>query len=260
MLQVRVIPCLLLRDGSLVKTVKFKDPGYIGDPVNAIKIYNEKEVDELIFLDITASRERRSPRFDTVREIADECFMPLTYGGGIRTVDDIREIFNIGAEKVCLNTAALHNPDFIGEAAATFGNQSIVVSIDVKKAFRGKYEVYNHVTGKSANIDAVDFAVKAEHLGAGELLVTSVDKEGTWEGYDVELLKKITSCVSVPVIANGGAGSIEDFARAVTAGGASAVAAGSMVVYQKKDLGVLINFPGRDILDELFFKDPMRSQ
>ncbi|MBN2227232.1 MAG: imidazole glycerol phosphate synthase subunit HisF [candidate division Zixibacteria bacterium] len=252
MLQVRVIPCLLLRDQSLVKTVKFKDASYIGDPVNAIKIYNEKEVDELIFLDITASRERRRPPFETIREIADECFMPLAYGGGITSVEDIREIFNIGVEKVSLNASAMYNPELIRDAAEIFGSQSVVVAIDVKKNLWGKYEVYNHVTGKSAKFDPVEYALRMEALGAGEFLVTSVDQEGTWEGYDTQLLKRITSAVHVPVIAHGGAGNIDDFARAVAVGGASAVATGSMVVYQKKDLGVLINFPRRDALDDVF--------
>jgi len=251
MLQVRVIPCLLLRDESLVKTVKFKNPSYIGDPVNAIKIYNEKEVDELIFLDIAASRERRRPPFEKIREIADECFMPLAYGGGITTIEDIREIFNIGVEKISLNASALQNPELVREAAEVFGAQSVVVAIDVKKSLWGKYEVYNHTTGKSAKIDPVEYARQMEQLGAGELLVTSVDKEGTWEGYDTELLKRITSSVNIPVIAHGGAGHIEDFARAVAVGGASAVATGSMVVYQKKGLGVLINFPKRETLDDI---------
>ncbi len=178
--------------------------------------------------------------------------MPLAYGGGITTVDDISVIFNIGVEKVSLNASALHDPELVRSAAETFGSQSVVVAIDVKKSLWGKYEVYDHVAGKSAKIDPVDYALRMEALGAGELLVTSVDKEGTWEGYDTQLLKRITSAVHVPVIAHGGAGNIEDFARAVAVGGASAVATGSMVVYQKKDLGVLINFPRRDALDDVF--------
>jgi len=252
MLIARAIPCLLLEDNSLVKTVKFKNPAYIGDPVNAIKIYNEKEVDELIFLDITASKENQPPPFQIISEIADECFMPLAYGGGITTIEDIRKIFNIGVEKVCLNNIALENPELVRETSQIFGNQSVVVSIDAKKSFLGKHSVYSHAKGKVLKMDVIDFAVKMEKMGAGELLITSVDKEGTWEGYDIDLIKKVTSAVNVPVIANGGAGSVDDFAMAVHESGASAVAAGSMVVYQKKDLGVLINFPKRQVLDEIF--------
>jgi imidazole glycerol-phosphate synthase subunit HisF len=252
MLITRVIPCLLLEDNSLVKTVKFKNPAYIGDPVNAIKIYNEKEVDELIFLDITASKEKHAPPFQIIAEIADECFMPLAYGGGITSIDDIRKIFNIGVEKVCLNTVVLENPELIREASQIFGSQSVVVSIDAKKSLLGKHSVFCHTQGRVLKIDVVEFAIRMEKMGAGELLVTSVDKEGTWEGYDIDLIKKVTSAVNIPVIANGGAGSVDDFAKAVHEGGASAVAAGSMVVYQKKDLGVLINFPKRQVLDEIF--------
>lgn len=248
----RVIPCLLFQNGSLVKTKKFKNPSYVGDAINAIKIYNNKEVDELIFLDILASKENRNPNLQIIKEIATECFMPLCYGGGLRNLNVLKEIFNIGVEKVSINTYAIENPDFIKQAAREFGNQSIVVSIDVKKNFLGKYEVYSKGGTVNTHLDPIDFAKKVEENGAGEILLTSIDKEGTWLGFDIELIKKITASVGIPVIANGGAGKLEDVKTAVIQGGAHAVALGSMVVYQKKDLGVLINFPKRSDLVKLF--------
>lgn len=251
MLKTRVMPCLLLKDGALVKTVKFKDPSYIGDPINAIRIYNEKEVDELIFLDITATLENRQPPFKVLAEIASECFMPVAYGGGIRRLEDIKEIFNLGIEKVALNSYAVENPDFIRAAADKFGTQSIVVSIDVKKKFLGRYEVYTNGGRKGTGLDPVKFAAQVAVLGAGEILLTSIDHDGTQTGYDLELIKKITSAVSVPVIACGGAGKLEDFGAAVNEGGASACAAGSMVVYFGRNRAVLINFPTRDELEQV---------
>lgn len=251
MLKTRIMPCLLLKDGALVKTIKFKDPSYIGDPINAIRIYNEKEVDELIFLDITATLENRQPPFKMLAEIASECFMPVAYGGGIRRLEDIKEIFNLGIEKVALNSYAVEDPGFIRVAADKFGTQSIVVSIDVKKKFLGRYEVYTHGGRKGTGLDPVKFAAQVEALGAGEILLTSIDQDGTQEGYDLELIKKITDTVSVPVIACGGAGKIEDFVAAVKQGGASACATGSMVVYFGRNRAVLINFPTRDELEQV---------
>lgn len=251
MLKIRVIPCLLLKDGGLVKTVKFREPIYISDPINAVRIYNEKEVDELIFLDITATSENKKPPFKIISEIASECFMPLTYGGGIRSLEDIKKIFNLGVEKVCINSYAVENPLFIKSASDIFGGQSIVVSIDVKKNLFGKYEVFAFGGRKSTGLDPVNFAVQMEQVGAGEVLLTSIDRDGMWEGYDVELIKNVTAAVNIPVIACGGAGKIEDFAYAVKEGNASAVAAGSMIVFQGKGLGVLINFPTKDELQTI---------
>jgi cyclase len=243
MLKTRVIPCLLLRETSLVKTVKFGRFGYIGDPANTVRIFNELEVDELIFLDITATKDCRKPKFKILKEIADECFMPLCYGGGIRTIEDMKAIYEIGLEKISINTYAASNPEFITIAADMFGSQSIVVSIDVKKNLWGKYEVCTIGGTKHIKRDPVEYAIQMEKCGAGELLLTSIDREGTWNGYDVELVKSITKVVSIPVIANGGAGNVEHIGSVIRNGGASAVAVGSMVVYQAKDLGVLVNFP-----------------
>ena len=251
MLQARVIPCLLLRNKALVKTIKFKDATYVGDPINTVRIYNEKEVDELIFLDITATSELKEPPYKIIEEIASECFMPFTYGGGIRNLEEIKNILSLGVEKVAINSHASERPNFIKEASDALGNQSIVASVDVKRNRRGKYEVYTHGGTKSAKSDPVEYAKKMESMGAGEILLTSIDRDGTMEGYDIELIQSVSSAVSIPVIACGGAGHVDDFAEAVNLGGASAVAAGSMVVYQGKNRAVLINFPTRSDLDRV---------
>jgi cyclase len=252
MLITRAMPCLLLKDGALVKTVKFRDPAYIGDPINAIRIYNRKEVDELIFLDITATQERRKPPFQVLSEIASECFMPVAYGGGIRDLSDIKTVFTLGIEKVALNSYAVENPRFVREAADRFGSQSIVVSIDVKQTRAGRHEVYTHGGRTATGLDPVAFAAEMERSGAGELLLTSIDRDGTQEGYDIPLIASVTGAVGVPVIACGGAGTVEDFGAAVREGGASACAAGSMVVYYGRNRAVLINFPTRQDLDRVF--------
>ncbi len=249
MLKTRVIPCLLLKDESLVKTVKFGKYGYIGDPINTVRIFNELEVDELIFLDINATKQKKSPNIKILQEIADECFMPLAYGGGIRTIEDAKKIFSIGIEKIVINSYAMEKPEFINELAQYFGNQSIIGSIDVKKNIFGKYEVYTHSGSKKAKINPVEWAVKLEKLGAGELILTSIAREGTWKGYDTEITKEVSESVRIPVIANGGASSIEDMRKVVKNAGASAVALGSMVVYQQKGMGVLVNFPDKKKLE-----------
>ena len=251
MLKVRVIPCLLYYKKGLYKTVKFKDPSYIGDPINAIKIYNEKEVDELILLDIEASVDNREPNYKLITEIASECFMPLAYGGGIKKLDEVKKILEIGVEKISLNTSAAINIQLVSEIANAFGCQSVIGSIDVKNNFFGKKEVVINRGKKSIKETPVKYAKILEEAGTGEILLTSVDKEGTWNGFDLDLILDITSSVKIPVIANGGAGSLNDIQYAVKNGGASAVAMGSMVVYQKKGMGVLINFPERKVLEEI---------
>ena len=242
MLNTRVIPCLLLQDQKLVKTVKFKNPDYIGDPINAVKIYNEKEVDELIFLDINATKEGREPPFEVIARIADECFMPFAYGGGITSITEMRSIFRIGVEKVAINNAAVENPSLIKEASDLFGSQSLIVAIDVKIKMFGGYEVVTKNGKNKTGMDPVVWAREVERLGAGEILLTAVDRDGTMDGYDTKLIKEVSASVNIPVIALGGAGNVQDFKEAVNAG-ASAVAAGSFVVYQGKNKGVLINFP-----------------
>jgi imidazole glycerol-phosphate synthase subunit HisF len=248
MLRVRVIPALLLRDESLVKTTRFKKFTYVGDPCNTVRIFNELEVDELAFLDIDASRSGRSPNLALLAEIADECFMPLSYGGGIRTLDDARRVFDIGFEKVVLNTSALEHPELITEIAERYGSQAVIVSIDVKRDWLGRERVWSLGGRKAAKLSAVEWAKAAEAHGAGELLLTAIDREGSWSGFDTVLTRSVAQSVDIPVIAHGGAGSIEHIRDVVTQGGASAVAVGSMVVFQKKNMGVLVNFPDQSAL------------
>ena len=242
MLRARVFPCLLLKNFSLVKTIKFESPKYIGDPINTVIIYNEKEVDEIAFLDITATIENRKPNFQFISEIASECFMPFAYGGGISTLEDIEKTISLGAEKAIINTHAIKNPSFIRDAANLFGSQSIIVAIDVKKNPLGEYKVYSHSEKKVTDFDSIRFAVQMEALGAGEIFLNSVDRDGTMEGYDTDLIKKVSEKLTIPLVACGGAGKIEDIGNAVRAG-ASAAAAGSMFIYQGKNRSVLINFP-----------------
>ena len=190
MLQKRIIPCLLLREGSLVKTIKFKKNNYIGSPVNTIRIFNELEVDELILLDILASRSNQSPDFKLIEEVAGECFMPLTYGGGIKTEAEVKKILSIGVEKVSINTSAVKNPSLIKNLVKTFGSQCIVGSIDIKKNFFGKNHIVINAGRENIKIDPIDWALKLERLGVGELLVTSINNDGTWKGYELDLIKK----------------------------------------------------------------------
>ncbi|WP_106793792.1 AglZ/HisF2 family acetamidino modification protein [Aquimarina sp. Aq78] len=254
MLLTRVIPCLLLKDDSLVKTVNFKKPSYIGDPVNTARIFNELEVDELTVLDITATNKNKQPDFKILSELANECFMPLAYGGGIRDFDSAKKLFEIGIEKVIINSYAFENPKFITQLAKHFGNQAVVVSIDVKKNKFGKYKVYSNSGKKKQKIDVVDWAKNLEELGAGEIILTAIHQEGTWKGFDTNLIERVSNAVDIPVIANGGASSIDDIKKAVNEGHASAVCLGSMVVYQNKGMGVLVNFPDRSKLTKALEK------
>lgn len=246
MLRPRLIPCLLFDDGSLVKTVGFSAPQYIGDPLNVVHIFNEKEVDEIVFLDIGATPKRREPDYETLRLIASEAFIPLAYGGGVRTVDQARAIFECGFEKVVLNTAAHSDPDLVPRLAATFGSQSVVVSLDVKKGIFGKYGVYSCGGRKKETGSVVEAALHMQNAGAGEILLTSIDRDGTWKGYDLDLIRLVAEAVSVPVVACGGAGSLADCGMAVSQAKASAAAAGSMFVFQKQGCGVLIRYPDYD--------------
>jgi imidazole glycerol-phosphate synthase subunit HisF len=248
MLSTRVIPCLQLVDESLVKTVQFNKPGYIGDPINTVRIFNELEVDELCFLDIRATTQKRDVNFKILQEIANECFMPLSYGGGIKDFETAKKILSIGFEKLVINTAAIEKPEFITQLAEYFGNQSVIVSIDIKKHTWDKYQIYSHDGTRKNKLKPIEWAKEVEKRGAGELLITSMNNDGTWKGYDIGLTKSIADAVNIPVIANGGAGSIEDIGDVVNLGGASATALGSMVVYQQKGMGVLVNFPDKDYL------------
>jgi len=243
MLKTRVIPCLLLKGQGLVKTLQFEDPKYVGDPINAVRIFNEKEVDELILLDILATAGQRPLQMKLISEIAGECFMPLCYGGGIRTLEQIKAILGLGVEKVAINACAVENPDLIRNAAEMFGSQSIVVAIDAKKHPADGYEVLTHSGKTATGIDVVKHAVRMEEIGCGEIFLNSVDRDGMRQGYDIDLIRQVSSAVSIPVIACGGAGSLSHIADAVRLGGASAVAAGSLFVFHGRHRAVLISYP-----------------
>jgi cyclase len=248
----RIIPCLLLRNNGLVKTVKFKESTYIGDPINTIKIFNEKEVDELFFLDIDATRLKREPPYELIQNIASECFMPFAYGGGIHSLYQIERIIKSGAEKVIINTHAYLENNFLKEAVHQFGSSTIAVSMDVKKEFLRGNVVYIKGGKQSTGTNPVDYAKKNESEGAGEILINSIDRDGVMEGYDIELIKSISGSVRIPVIACGGAGRLSDFSLAVKQGGASAVAAGSFFVFHGKRRAVLITYPSYSEISELF--------
>ena len=250
MLRTRIIPALLLRNESLVKTVRFGRFTYVGDPCNTVRIFNELEVDELIFLDIAATREGRAPNLKVLADIANECFMPLGYGGGIRSLDQAKAIFDIGFEKVVINTRAVEQPDFIAELAAQYGSQAVIASIDVKQGLGGRKLVRICSGRRRTSRDPVAWAKEVEARGAGEILLTSIDREGTWSGFDLDLVKSVADAVRIPVIAHGGGGSVEHIGAVVKRAGASAVALGSLVVFQKKGMGVLVNFPDRKQLEQ----------
>jgi cyclase len=251
MLRIRFIPTLLLKDASLVKTVNFSNHKYVGDPVNTVRIFNELEVDELVFLDIDASRLGRGPNFDILESIASECFMPLSYGGGLRDMTSVKNVMDIGFEKVIFNSITHEDLSFVERVAENYGTQAVVASIDVKTNIWGRSDVWTLSATKNTKKNPVEWAKKLEQSGVGEILLTSVDREGTWRGFDTDLTRAVAEAVNVPVVAHGGGGSVDDIARVIEIGRASSVALGSMVVYQKKGMGVLINFPDSAALDSI---------
>ena len=242
----RIIPCLLYDGSGLVKTVKFKNPSYVGDPINAIKIFNDKEVDEIIIIDINASRQKRKPNFDKIADMASEAFMPFAYGGGVKTFDDFAQLYKIGVEKVIVNSLIQENAELIKKVIDQYGAQAIVASIDFKKPLFGVKEPFSYL-GHKIKMTLIDYACYvANEIGVGELMLNSVDLDGTWEGYDYEVIDKILNRIEVPVIACGGCGSINDLKKILYQTNANAAAIGSMAVYSKKGMGVLINFPQRE--------------
>ena len=251
MLKTRVIPSLLIKNEGLVKTVKFSNPKYVGDPINAIKIFNDKEVDELIILDISSSKENREPNFKLINQISSECFMPLSYGGGIKNFDQAKKLFEIGIEKISLQTAAFNNFNIIEDIASKFGNQSVVISIDIKKNWLGKYELYCASNGKRIKKDWKQYLQDVVSAGAGEILLNSVDNDGTMNGMDLDLINIATSLVSVPIIVAGGVGSLKDI-KLAELNGASAVAVGSYFVFHGPHKAVLITYPEYKDLEQLF--------
>jgi cyclase len=252
MRRTRVVPVLLLKERGLVKTIRFKEPKYVGDPINAVRIFNEKEVDEIVIFDIFARRYNRSPDIEFIKEFASECFMPLCYGGGVQNIQQMESIFKAGVEKISLNSSAYKSMELVSQGAREFGSQSIVVSIDVKKTFFGKYRVAFAKGNKLciSGVDPMSYVQEAVDKGAGEILINSVDRDGTGAGYDLYLVSEISRLVDVPVVACGGAGKLSDFTDAVKAG-ASAVAAGQYFVFQGKYRAVLISYPDADSLNKL---------
>ena len=246
MSRARIIPVLLLSKGGLYKTQKFQKPVYIGDPINSVKIFNEKQADELILLDYTAGREKRSIDLAKIEEIAGEAFMPMAYGGAIKSFEDAKKVFDCGFEKVVLNSVLFSDISLLQKIASVYGAQAVVASIDVKKNFLGKYKVYYLSGTENSGKDPVEWAKELAQNGAGEIMLNCIEKDGTWQGYDEDLIQKVSAVVSIPVVACGGAGSFTDFEKAIQAG-ASAVAAGSMFVFQKKGMGVLISFPSQKL-------------
>lgn len=251
MLQKRVIPCLLFHKRGLYKTEKFKKPTYIGDPINAIKIFNEKEVDELIFMDIDATIEKREPNFQIIEDIASECFMPLCYGGGVKNVEQMKKIFSLGVEKISLSSVLYENPGLIKEAVEVFGSQSVIVTIDYKKDFLGRNKVYINNGRKCTKQNIEEVVQYVESLGVGEIVINAIDKDGVMGGYDIDILKMIKKKVNIPVIALGGAGSLDDVKNVFELAKVDAAACGSLFVYQGPLKGVLINYPSYQFMRKL---------
>lgn len=249
MLRKRIIPILLIHNGGLYKTEKFrlKSARYIGDPINAIKIFNEKEVDELVILDVDCSKNKLSPpNLKLIERMVSECFMPIAYGGGINNVDKARDIINVGVEKVVLNSHVLNDLDLISRTADLFGSQSVVVSVDVKRSLFGKLRIFDSSRGKNSNWDFQEYLLNIQSMGAGEILITSVDREGTFLGYDWDLLRELKGKIEVPCIINGGASDVSDFIRADMEYGYNSFAASSLFVYKGSKRGILITYPNYD--------------
>jgi imidazole glycerol-phosphate synthase subunit HisF len=252
MLRPRIIPSLLVHQKGLVKTVNFGNSKYVGDPINAVRIFNEKEVDELIVLDIDATVENREPDFNMIKNLAAECRMPFCYGGGVKTVEQAKKIINLGAEKVALSSAAIENPDLIKAIAKAVGNQSVVIVLDVKKVgLFGKYELFIHNGKKKTDKNLIEFAKLMEANGAGEIVVNSIDNDGVMKGYDLALIDKIRESISIPMTVLGGAGSLQDIGKVINKHGIIGVAAGSLFVFKGVYKAVLINYPSLEEKEKL---------
>jgi cyclase len=250
MLRPRIIPCLLVQKGGLVKTVGFDKPKYVGDPLNAVRIFNEKEVDELMVLDIDATRERRDPNYALIRNLAAECRMPLAYGGGVHTVEQFEQLVSLGVEKVAVSAAAVADPSLIEHAAARVGRQSVVAVLDVRRKGKG-WAVFTHNGSRATGLDAVAFAQKAEALGAGEIVVNSIDRDGQMKGYDLELVRAVRAAVTRPLTVLGGAGTLADVGGLVREFGIVGASAGSLFVFKGVYRAVLINYPSQAVKDKL---------
>lgn len=255
MLRPRIIPCLLVSNKGLVKTVRFKDPKYVGDPINAVRIFNEKETDELIILDIDATKLNKEPDYKSIEFWASECRMPLCYGGGIKKVEQAQRIFSLGVEKIALSSEAIYNTKIISKIAARVGNQSVVVVLDVKKKTFGGYEIFTHNGSKSTGINPIDFAKKCVEEGAGEIVINSIDRDGTMKGYDLNLTRKVRDIIDTPMTVLGGAASLDDLGTLINEFGIIGASAGSLFVFKGKYKAVLINYPDKSNKHVLFKKN-----
>jgi cyclase len=255
MLSPRIIPCLLVHNNGLVKTVKFSNPKYVGDPINAVKIFNEKSVDELMVIDIDSSRLNVEPNYKMIENLAAECRMPLSYGGGIKTAEQAQKIFSLGVEKIAISSIAVETPELISKIAERVGNQSVVVVLDVKKKlFGGKYEIWTHNGKKNSGLDPIQFAIKCEQLGAGEIVINSIDNDGMMNGYDFNIIDQVRDVISLPMSVIGGAGSLDDISELIKKHGIIGAAAGSLFVFKGKYKAVLINYPNPSEKEELINK------
>lgn len=254
MLRPRIIPCLLIHEKGLVKTVQFKDPKYVGDPINAVRIFNEKQSDELMVLDIDASVNNGEPDYVLIEKLASECRMPLCYGGGIKTVEQAQKIFSLGVEKVALSSAVMDNPDLITKIAERVGTQSVVVVLDVKKKLFGGYEIYTHNGKKATGKNPLEMAVLFQKKGAGEVVINSIDQDGVMKGYDLDLAKKVRKQISVPLTILGGAGNLDDIGKLISTFGIIGASAGSLFVFRGVYKAVLISYPEPEVKDALVKK------
>ncbi len=252
MLRPRIIPSLLIQDNGLVKTVNFKNPKYVGDPINAVRIFNEKEVDELAIFDIDATVKGNEPNYSLIERLASQSMMPLCYGGGVKTVEQAQRIFSLGIEKIALSSSVLQNPKLITQISERVGSQSVIVVLDVKKKLLGGYEVYTHNGKKATGINPIKFAEEAQKLGAGEIVINSIDKDGIMKGYDLDLIGKVREKITLPMTVLGGAGSLEDIEKVIATHGVIGVAAGSLFVFKGPYKAVLINYPNQVEKNKIF--------
>lgn len=252
MLRPRIIPSLLIQDNGLVKTVNFKNPKYVGDPINAVKIFNEKAVDELAIFDIDATVLAKEPNYSLIERLASQSMMPLCYGGGVKTVEQAQRIFSLGIEKIALSSAVLQNPKLITQIADRVGAQSVIVVLDVKKKLLGGYEVFTHNGKKATGINPFKFVEEAQKLGAGEIVINSIDKDGVMKGYDMDLIAKIREKITLPMTVLGGAGSLQDIEKVIDIHGVIGVAAGSLFVFKGPYKAVLINYPTQIEKNKIF--------
>lgn len=252
MLRPRIIPSLLIHNNGLVKTINFKNPKYLGDPINTVRIFNEKEVDELAIFDIDASVNNSKPNFNLLKKLANQSRMPLCYGGGIKTVEDALKIFSLGIEKIAINSGIIDRPKLISEIVDKVGSQSVVAVLDVKKKFFGGYELAINNGRKLTGINPFDFVKEVQDLNAGEIIVNSIDRDGTMKGFDLELINKIASLVKIPMTVLGGAGSLSDIEEVINSHGIIGVAAGSLFVFKGPYKAVLINYPSNKVKKNLF--------